>query len=229
MQKLYGRRKGKKLRQRQDRLVADLLPTLELDLSSGALAPEAVFARPYREWRMEIGFGDGARLINEASSHPHVGYIGCEPFLNGVAKALSALDEKCLENVRLRSGDARDLLAALPASCLDRIEILYPDPWPKRRHRKRRIISDEFLTAVARALKPGGQLRFATDIDDYCGWTLAHAFRSKELSWTAERPNDWLTPWDGWSPTRYEQKARREGRTSSYLTFVRCPTTSEGN
>ncbi len=221
MQKLYGRRKGKKLRQRQDHLVAELLPVLELEISSGALAPEAVFARPYAEWRMEIGFGDGARLIDEAAAHPEVGFIGCEPFINGVAKALSAIDDRKLENIRLRSGDARDLLEALPADCLDRIEVLYPDPWPKRRHRKRRIFSDTFLAAAARVLKPGAQLRFATDIDDYCGWALARVLRSAHFEWTAEKPADWLTPWDDWSPTRYEQKARLEGRTSSYLTFLR--------
>lgn len=221
MQKLYGRRKGKKLRQRQDRLVSELLPTLELDPASGALAPEAFFPRAFDELRMEIGFGDGARLIDEATKNPDFGYIGCEPFLNGVAKALAAIDDRSLENIRLRCGDARDVLERLPERCLDRIEVLYPDPWPKRRHRKRRIFSDEFLTAAARVLKPRAELRFATDIDDYCGWALARIFRCDQFKWTAETPADWLTPWEDWNPTRYEQKARREGRTSAYLTFIR--------
>jgi tRNA (guanine-N7-)-methyltransferase len=221
LHKLYGRRKGKRLRQRQDGLVSTLLPQIELDLSSGAIAPEVLFGRRPAEIRLEIGFGDGARLIEQATSNPDVGFIGCEPFLNGVAKALAAIEDGALHNVRVHNGDAREVLAALPPQSVDRIELLYPDPWPKRRHNKRRILSDEFLTAAARVLKTGAALRFATDIDDYCGWGLARVLRSPDFTWTAERPTDWLQPWDGWQATRYEQKARHEGRTSAYLTFVR--------
>lgn len=221
MHKLYGRRKGKKLRQRQDLLVAELLPQMTIDLSQGALALERAFGRTASELRLEVGFGDGARLIEEATLHPDIDFIGCEPFINGVAKALAAIEDRGLSNVRIHAGDARDLLVALPPNSIDRVELLYPDPWPKRRHRKRRIVSDEFLTAVARVLKGGAALRFATDIDDYCGWTLARALRSCHFRWSAERPTDWRAPWEGWVATRYEEKARREGRTSAYLTFLR--------
>ena len=221
MHKLYGRRKGKRLRQRQDGLVSDLLPQIELNLSSGAIAPEVLFGRPSAELRMEIGFGDGARLIEQATLNPDIGFIGCEPFVNGVAKALAAIDHGGIRNLRVHNGDARDVLEALPEHSIDRIELLYPDPWPKRRHHKRRILSDEFLSATARVLKPGAALRFATDIDDYCGWGLARVQRSPDFLWLAQEPADWLQPWDGWQATRYEQKARREGRTSAYLTFIR--------
>ena len=220
MHKLYGRRKGKKLRQRQDGLMADFLPSVAVDLS-GALSLDALFPFTRTEVRLEIGFGDGERLVEQSSQRPDVAFLGCEPFLNGVAKAVAAVSDRALNNVRIHSGDARDLLAALPAGSLDRIELLYPDPWPKRRHHKRRIVSDDFLAAAARVLKSGCELRFATDIDDYCAWTLAHLSRSKDFVWPASRPADWLTPWEGWSPTRYEMKARREGRPSAYLTFVR--------
>ena len=220
MHKLYGRRKGKKLRQRQDGLMTDFLPSVAVDLTGG-VALDALFPFVRTELRLEIGFGDGERLIEQASAQPDIAFIGCEPFLNGVAKAVAAISDRGLSNIRIHAGDARDLLAALPAKCLDRIELLYPGPWPKRRHHKRRIVSDEFLLAAARVLKSGCDLRFATDIDDYCAWTLAHIARSPDFVWTAKRPEDWLAPWSGWKATRYEEKARREGRPSAYLTFVR--------
>jgi len=200
--------------------MAEFLPSVAVDLS-GDLSLDALFPAARRELRLEIGFGDGERLIDQASQHPDVAFLGCEPFVNGVAKAVAAIADHGLTNIRIHSGDARDLLSALPAGALDRIELLYPDPWPKRRHHKRRIVSDEFLAAAARVLKAGCELRFATDIDDYCAWTLRHVERSKDFSWPATRPADWLTPWEGWAPTRYEQKARREGRPSAYLTFIR--------
>ena len=201
--------------------MTEFLPRLAIDLSAGAIAPADLFERPFTELRLEIGFGDGERLIEQATRDPDVAFLGCEPFVNGVAKALSAISERGLANLRIHCGDARDLLAALPVACLDRVELLYPDPWPKRRHHKRRIVSDDFLAAVARVLKPGSEFRYATDIDHYCGWTLAHVLRSPDFVWRAETPSDWLVPWDGWFATRYEQKARLEGRTSAYLTLVR--------
>ena len=200
--------------------MADFLPSVAVDLSK-PISLDALFPFSRTELRLEIGFGDGERLVEQASLRPDVAFLGCEPFLNGVAKAVSAISDRGLTNVRIHSGDARDLLVALPDQSLDRIELLYPDPWPKRRHHKRRIVSDEFLAAAARVLKHGCEFRFATDIDDYCAWTLAHFRRSKEFSWLAANPKDWLTPWEGWAPTRYEKKARREGRASAYLTFVR--------
>jgi len=200
--------------------MTDFLPTVAVNLSE-ACSPDALFPSPWRELRLEIGFGDGERLIEQATLNPDVAFLGCEPFLNGVAKAIAAIDDRGLTNIRIHTGDARDLLAVLPAESLDRIELLYPDPWPKRRHHKRRIVSDDFLIAAARVLKRGHELRYATDIDDYCAWTLTHVGRSSDFAWTPEKPSDWLIPWAGWKSTRYEEKARREGRPSAYLTFVR--------
>jgi len=217
---LYGRRKGKKLRQRQDGLMTDFLPSVAVNLSE-ELRPETLFPSSSKELRLEIGFGDGERLIEQATLNPDVAFLGCEPFLNGVAKAVAAISDQGLRNIRIHAGDARDLLAALPPGSVDRIELLYPDPWPKRRHHKRRIVSDAFLASAARVLKAGHELRYATDIDDYCAWTLNHIARSPDFAWPAEQPNDWLIPWEGWKSTRYEEKARREGRPSAYLTFVK--------
>ncbi len=200
--------------------MTDFLPSVAVNLSE-ELRPEALFPSPWKELRLEIGFGDGERLIEQATLNPDVAFLGCEPFLNGVAKAVAAISDQSLRNIRIHAGDARDLLAALPPGSVDRIELLYPDPWPKRRHHKRRIVSDGFLASAARVLKAGHELRYATDIDDYCAWTLNHIARSPDFAWPAEKPNDWLIPWEGWKSTRYEEKARREGRPSAYLTFVK--------
>ncbi len=217
---LYGRSRGKALRPGHARLVAERLPALELDaatLASGA----PLFAFEPRELWLEIGFGGGEHLIAQARAHPDVGFIGCEPFLNGVAKLLAALQLHGLDNVRLRAGDARALIEALPPASLSRIFVLYPDPCPKRRHHKRRVISAEMIAEIARAARPGAILRFATDIDDYSGWALSRFLDSPDFRWTARIADDWRTPWDDWSATRYEAKARAAGRASAYLTFIR--------
>lgn len=221
MPKLYGRRKGKKLRAHHSALIADMLPQIAVDLASGPIEPDALFGKSRPALHLEIGFGDGARLISRALENPDTAFIGCEPFVNGVAKALARIESERVRNVRLCAGDARELLPLLPDSSIDLVEILYPDPWPKRRQRKRRIISDEFLSVLGAKLKPGAAFRFASDDDDYCGWTLARVLRSPDFDWPAARPADWLTPWAGWESTRYETKAHAEGRKSSYLTFIR--------
>lgn len=201
--------------------MSEFLPKIAVDLTEGSVSMETLFSFRPKEIRLEIGFGDGERLIELATLNPDIGFLGCEPFVNGVAKALAGVADSELGNVRIHCGDARDLLSALPDASLDGIELLYPDPWPKRRHRKRRIVSDEFLSTIAIKLRPGATFRFATDIDDYCGWTLARILRSPDFIWTAKRPHDWLDPWSGWKTTRYEQKARADGRKSAYLTFIR--------
>jgi tRNA (guanine-N7-)-methyltransferase len=217
---LYGRSKGKTLRSHHARLVAERLPALEL--SAATLASRApLFAFEPRELWLEIGFGGGEHLVAQASAHPDIGFIGCEPFINGVAKILAAIELHRLENVRLRAGDARALIEALPPASLSRIFILYPDPWPKRRHHKRRVISAEMIGQIARAARPGAILRFATDIDDYAGWALSRFLDSAHFRWTARAADDWRIPWDDWSATRYEAKARAAGRASAYLTFIR--------
>ena len=216
---LYGRSRGKPLRARQERLLAEALPRIEI-------APEALIqGRPFafepREIWLEIGFGSGDHLIDQAKAHPDVGFIGCEPFLNGVATALAGVEREGLANVRLRRGDAEALLEAAPEACFARVFLLYPDPWPKRRHHKRRLVSAAMVRTLARTMRPGGELRFATDVDDYSGGTLRRFLASDDFHWRAARADDWRTPWPDWRPTRYEAKARREQRRSVYLTFVR--------
>lgn len=198
-----------------------MLPDLRVDLAGLRPDPAALFPRPVRALRLEIGFGGGEHLLAQATENPDIGFIGCEVFLNGVAKLTARVSEASLSNILIHDRDAALLLAALPDACLEEVALLYPDPWPKRRQRKRRFVSDERLAEIARLLRPGGLMRFATDIDDYAGWTLAHALRSPTLAWTAERAGDWRAPWPGWPGTRYEAKALREGRTPSYLSFAR--------
>jgi tRNA (guanine-N7-)-methyltransferase len=170
---------------------------------------------------LEIGFGGGEHLCARARASPEIGFIGCEPFVNGVAKLLAVIDAEGLDNIRLWDADATVLLAQLPEACLDRVYLLFPDPWPKRRHRKRRFISEASLQALARTMRPGAELRFATDIDDYAGWALARAFRSRHFAWEAARLGDWREPWDGYCSTRYHAKALQTGRKPTYLTFRR--------
>ena len=160
-------------------------------------------------------------MLAQAEANPHVGVIGCEPYINGVASLLSKLDRVGCENVRIHPGDARDMLDVLPEASIDRAFLLYPDPWPKARHHRRRFTNAENLVAIARALKPGAHLRIATDIPDYVRHTLEAAERVEGLTWCADRPADWRAPWPDWHRTRYEAKALREGRTPHYLTFRR--------
>jgi tRNA (guanine-N7-)-methyltransferase len=216
---LYGRSKGKALRAAQAGRIENQLPALTMDVSRLGAGPASLFPRPVEGVMLEIGFGGGEHLAHMAKTNPDIGYLGVEPFLNGVAKLLHAIEENNLDNVRVLRGDAREVLAALPDASLTRVYLLYPDPWPKRRQRKRRIVDMLFLSQVARVLTPGGELRFATDIDDYAGWTLARIARQDQLVWLAEKADDWRLPWDGWHRTRYEEKALREGRTPGYFRF----------
>lgn len=218
----FGRRKGHDLKRHQAELMETLLPALAVDLSSPAPANlAALFPNAVRDVRIEIGFGGGEHLAAQATAHPDIGFIGCEPFLNGMAKALALIETHKLSNVRLHFGDATDLLAWLPEASLAQVDLLYPDPWPKRRHWKRRFVQDKSVAAIARVLRSGGLFRFATDIPDYAAWTLERVLRSPEFSWTAERADDWRLPWPGWVETRYEAKAKREGRTPNYFLYRR--------
>ena len=216
----FGRKKGKQLTNTRGGLLDRLLPLLRVPLSD-QLNPIELFSVPVTSVALEIGFGGGEHLLHQARLNPQMGFIGCEPFINGMAKMLAAIENENIKNIRVFDADAVELLKALAPAALDRIFILYPDPWPKRRQNKRRFISDLTVTLMAKALKPGGELRFATDIDHYAGWTLAHLFRSRAFIWAAESPDEWRLPWVNWIETRYEAKARREGRRSSYLTFKR--------
>ena len=218
----FGRRKGHKLRLHQADLIETLLPRLALDISTpppGDLM-ELFDTRPDGV-RLEIGFGGGEHLIAEATAFPGIGFIGCEPYVNGMAKILAQIETLGLANIRLFAGDAAELLAWAPTRSLSRIDLIHPDPWPKRRHWKRRFVQDQTIAAMARALKPSGEFRFVSDIDDYNAWTLAHLVRAPDFFWTAERMTDWSQPWAGYTMTRYGRKAEREGRKASYLIFRR--------
>ncbi|WP_159732168.1 tRNA (guanosine(46)-N7)-methyltransferase TrmB [Methylosinus sp. Ce-a6] len=219
--RLYGRSKGKALRAGQTRLLQELLPRLTLDLSAPCPSPQSLFPTSVEEVFLEIGFGGGEHLVAAAAARPDVGFIGCEPFVNGMAKLLARIDAQGLANIRLHQGDAAEVLRFLPPASLGRVFLFYPDPWPKRRHRKRRFVSKETLAELARVMTPGAQLRFATDIDDYAGWALARIRQAADLAWEAETSADWLTPWEGWTRTKYEAKAMAAGRKPVYLTFVK--------
>jgi tRNA (guanine-N7-)-methyltransferase len=219
---LFGRRKGHKLRAHQADLIERLLPRLSLDIA-GPSTPDLadLFDPRADEIRLEIGFGGGEHLIAEACAFANVAFIGCEPYVNGMAKILTQIEARNIGNVRLFAGDATELLAWLPPHSLSRIDLIHPDPWPKRRHWKRRFVRDATVSAMARVLKPDGEFRFVSDIDDYCAWTLAHLARSPDFVWTAERADDWRLPWADYTMTRYGRKAEREGRHAAYLRFRR--------
>jgi tRNA (guanine-N7-)-methyltransferase len=218
----FGRRKGHPLRQRQAGLFDTLLPRLALDLATPAPADLRTLIAPAAdEVRLEIGFGGGEHLLAQAAAQPHTAFIGCDAFVNGMAKALAGIEERGLANVRLHFGDATELLQWLPAASLARVDLLYPDPWPKRRHWKRRFVQDASVAAFTRVLRPGGEFRFASDIPDYVAWTLVRVLRAPDFTWTAERADDWRKPWPDYGGTRYEAKALREGRTPCYLVFRR--------
>jgi tRNA (guanine-N7-)-methyltransferase len=218
----FGRRKGHKLRSHQAGLIETLLPRLALDIRApGPSDPGALFDPPARDVRLEIGFGGGEHLAAEAQAHPATGFIGCEPYVNGMAKILAQIEAHGLANIRLFAGDAAELLAWAPPASFARIDLIHPDPWPKRRHWKRRFVQDATIAAMARVLKPGGEFRFVSDIADYCAWTLAHFARAPDFMWTAERADDWRRPWPDYTMTRYGRKAEREGRKAAYLVFRR--------
>jgi tRNA (guanine-N7-)-methyltransferase len=218
----YGRRKGKPLSARKERLIAELLPRLRIDLEeSPPRALRGLFSAPVREAWLEIGFGSGEHLLWQAERHKDVGFIGCEPFVNGMGTLLGAIEDRGLETIRVHDGDARNVLAWLPDGSVARIFILFPDPWPKKRQRKRRLISEETVSALARVLCPGGELRFASDSGDYAAQTLFLIGKSRAFVWTAERASDWKTRPSDWPETRYERKALAHGRKPVYLDFRR--------
>jgi tRNA (guanine-N7-)-methyltransferase len=218
----FGRRKGHKLRARQAELIESLLPRLSVDVTKPAPAElAALFAVPVEEVALEIGFGGGENMIAQATARPRTGVIGVEPFVNGMAKALTAIEAGDLRNIRLHFDDAAGLIAWLPNTSLTRIDLIHPDPWPKRRHWKRRFVQDATISQFARILRRGGEFRFVTDIADYTAWTLRHFAQSADFAWTAERADDWRKPWPDFAGTRYHAKAAREQRPPCFLIFRR--------
>ncbi|HSE73832.1 MAG TPA: tRNA (guanine(46)-N(7))-methyltransferase TrmB [Dongiaceae bacterium] len=220
--RFYGRRKGRPLRKGQQHLIDTLLPSLAIDLpTSGNLDPRSLFVHQPSQLWLEIGFGGGEHLAEQARACPQVGVIGCEVFLNGIATLLSRISSLGLANVRIYPEDARNLLDALPDGSLDRVFLLFPDPWPKRRHAGRRFVQPANLDLLARLMKPGAEFRFASDDPVYIGWALAHLIRHPAFAWIARRPEDWRMRTADWPGTRYESKALREGRQPIFLRFVR--------
>jgi tRNA (guanine-N7-)-methyltransferase len=218
----FGRRKGHKLRSHQADLIENLLPHLALDITTPAPGDLAeLFDDGITDVRLEIGFGGGEHLVAEARAFPQTGFIGCEPYVNGMAKILTQIEAHNIGNIRLFAGDAAELLAWAPPQSMRRIDLIHPDPWPKRRHWKRRFVQDSTVAAMVRILKANGEFRFVSDIDDYCAWTLSHLLRSPDFLWTAERAPDWQLPWPDYTMTRYGAKAEREGRKATYLLFRR--------
>jgi tRNA (guanine-N7-)-methyltransferase len=219
----YGRRRGRRPSPRQAALLRDLLPRVALPLAEPAPAePGRLFASPVDEAWLEIGFGGGEHLLWQARNNPSVGLIGCEPFEDGVIKVLGAIERERLSNVRLHADDARPLLRWLPAAAISRAFILFPDPWPKKRHHKRRLVSAATLGELARVMRPGAELRIATDIGDYARWMLLAAHAQQGLRWVADSPRDWRQRGPDWPPTRYEEKAREAGRRCYYFRFRRA-------
>lgn len=218
IRRLYGRRQGHKLRQGQAALVEELLPQVEVP--AGPLDSHALFGDD-RPLELEIGFGAGEHLAGQAAMQPGHGFIGCEPFLNGVVGALTHVREQGLENVRLHMGDALDVIDRLPDGSLSRAYLLHPDPWPKARHAKRRFMNAGPIAALAAKLKPGAEFRFGTDHPIYCRWAMMVMAARPEFEWLAERPQDFLTRPEDWPQTRYEAKARRLGHEVWYFRYRR--------
>jgi tRNA (guanine-N7-)-methyltransferase len=213
----FGRRKGKALRPGQQRAFDEVLPALRVDLSTPP--PEdlaALFPAPVEAVRLEIGFGGGEHLLHAARENPGIGFVGVEPFEAGLAKAATAIKREAIQNIRLYADDATALLDWLPPASLSRVDLLFPDPWPKKRHWKRRFVNEANLDRIARVLRADGTFRFATDVEDYADWTREKIAANGKLVATGD-PDD--TPWPDWPGTRYEAKAARAGRSASYLTF----------
>ena len=220
--RFYGRRKGHALSPRRERLIDDVLPPIRVSVpDTGEIDPRRLFPDPVERMHLEIGFGGGEHLAAQAAAYPHDGFIGCEVFLNGVASLVSQVAESGLRNIRVRDEDARPLLDHMAPDSIDRIYVLFPDPWPKFRHRDRRMIQTESLDRFAAMLKPGGELRIASDQMFYIAWSLERTLAHPAFTWIAERPSDWRMPPVDWCQTRYEQKAIAKGDFPAYLRFRR--------
>ncbi len=220
-ERFFGRRKGRPLRAGRARLMRDLLPRIAIRLDDGAPVIPAWPMQTPAQTVLEIGFGAGEHLAAMARAEPETAFIGCEPFENGVARLLSRIAEDGLENVRVWPDDARPLIDALPDASVDRVYVLFPDPWPKRRHRDRRFVGPRNLPRLARILKPGGTLFLASDHPGYIDWMLVHVRADGRFAWTARHPDDWRRRPADWPETRYDAKAREQGLKPVYLRFRR--------
>ena len=223
-QPFFGRRRGRALRAGQRALLGELLPRVALTSPpSGRLESGTGLWAPGQPVWLEIGFGAGEHLAAQAEHHREISLIGCEVFENGIAKLLARIERQRLDNVRVFADDARLLIAALPPSSVDRVFILFPDPWPKERHKKRRLVSGETLDRLAAIMRGGAELRLATDDPDYVSWMLERVTRHPAFEWLARRPADWRERPTDSPPTRYEEKARAAGRAPYFLRIIRRP------
>jgi len=221
----YGRRQGHTLRPTRRKLIEGSLEDIRVTLPSdgGRVDLSRLFCGGKRAYWMEIGFGGGEHLAAIAAQNPDIGFIGCEPFINGVASLLSHIDRQSLDNIRIYADDARNLLPVLPDAAFERLYLLYADPWPKKRHNRRRFIQPETVSEFARLLRDGGEFRFASDFMDYVRWALDHTMAHPEMKWLAQGPSDWRDrPVDS-IETRYEAKAKKAGSKCVYLGFRRQP------
>jgi tRNA (guanine-N7-)-methyltransferase len=218
----YGRRKARPLSERKGRLLETLLPAVRLPLAAPVPSPlQRLFAEPVSEVSLEIGFGSGEHLLWQAEHHRAIGFIGCEPFINGVSSLLGQIEACGIKTIRIHNGDGREVLDWLPDASLGRVFLLFPDPWPKKRHQKRRLLTSETVGQLARVLKPGGAFRFASDDGDYAGEALRLTLANGAFAWTAEGARDWRCRPSDWPETRYERKALSAGRKPAYLSFRR--------
>jgi tRNA (guanine-N7-)-methyltransferase len=221
IRRLYGRRSGRPLRHGQEQTKDALLPRLAIARPEEGqqLDPHTLFPSPPASVWLEIGFGGGEHLAAQAAAHPETGFIGSEVFENGIARLVGAVASRGLTNIRIFADDARLLLDALMPASLGRVFILFPDPWPKRRHHKRRLVAPRTLDRVAELMQQGAELRLATDDRDYLAWILECTAAHPAFEWLARRPGDWRERPADWPPTRYEEKARAAGRAPAFLRF----------
>ncbi len=227
--RFHGRRRGRKLRPGLERLLETALPRLSVDVpdGDGPLDPCGFFADPVADVWLEIGFGAGEHLAWQAEHHPDIGMIGAEPYLNGVARLLAAIERQDMRNIRILPDDVRPLLDRLAPASLGRVFILFPDPWPKKRHHARRIVNPDILDVLARAMRAGAELRLATDDQGYLVWMLRHLDAHPAFEWMAQRADDWRVRPDDWPDTRYEGKNRSGGPGPTFLRYLKSPEKGE--
>ncbi len=217
----FGRRRTKRLQGKRKETLESRLPDVVIEPGEAQLDVATLFGASVKALWLEIGFGGGEHVSALASRHPDVGFIGCEPFMDGVSKLLTSMETLGLNNIRIYPDDVRGLLTRLPTASLEKVFILFPDPWPKQRHHKRRLVNAFLLDVLARVLRPGGQVLLATDHADYAQWMLEHMLADRRYAWTARGPEDFTQAPTEWVVTRYQEKAAAEGRQPVFFTFVR--------